>query len=120
MKQHLDEMSELVKWAMLSLVSGEENKEKLDSIMQGNGYDIHVTINGIEFDFEKLMNHIQEQFDIEVNEKARSIAVSLGVNDFEIKDRLYELQHNLKLAQLHVDNAIESLSYGKEKEDNDN
>ena len=72
-------------------------------------YDIVFTVNGVELDFQKIINTLVEQYNIQVEKSAKKL----------LKDRFSSIIDDLDDIQERVDNQKLIFKYDWEKE-NDN
>jgi hypothetical protein len=92
--------SEIAQWAIVIL-----GMDKIDEIKSaGEGYEVFITINGVEVDFESIVKSINDQYHKAVTEEAKEIlpeAIKDKVGEItnillDIKDSAYDLSKSIE------------------------
>jgi len=100
-----------VMWAVCHAVDGDGQTVQImknSKTDNPKSYDIVFTVNGVELDFQKIINSLVEQYNIQVEKSAKKL----------LKDRFSSIIDDLDDIQERVDNQKLIFKYDWEKENN--
>lgn len=98
-----------VMWAVCHAVNGTSETELIQKNSKTDNpksYDIIFTVNGVELDFQKMINTLVEQYNMQVEKSAKKL----------LKDRFSSIIDDLDDIQERVDNQKLIFKYDWEKE----
>jgi hypothetical protein len=80
-------------WAFIAIISGKTTNGFFDGIntpeMRENGIPIELKINGFEFNFTQVLKRLEEDFDRQVEAKAKKL---LEERAADVQQKLYQLE----------------------------
>ena len=98
-----------VMWAVCHAVDGDGQTTQImknSKTDNPKSYDIVFTVNGVELDFQKIINTLVEQYNIQVEKSAKKL----------LKDRFSSIIDDLDDIQERIDNQKLIFKYDWEKE----
>lgn len=108
MKITIDANKQIPFWAFLHVVSTKENKDQFDKVMAdrtpgAQEFDIVLTVDGQEFNFESLMIEYSKQIDKDIEERA----VELVQEKFQkLHDQLFNISNTLLDAETKISKEL--------------
>jgi hypothetical protein len=121
MKKSFDKMTHVEQFVMTTAIfegkKGTQLIEKIQDAGEHDGmYDVVLTVNGIEVDFEKFVKSLEVNYGREVLEKATEMAVGLAVSKQDFMDALRRGLHNIEFAKTQLETSIEVLESGQKSD----
>jgi hypothetical protein len=105
--KHFDELNEQAKWIICTAIGTQH--EKIDQMHSAEvgGLDIHLTVNGVELDFERVAQAIDSQFDEAVRKTAERLALQMKVNKYAEMAALDKMISALEYAKRELESSAD-------------
>lgn len=115
-----DQLNKQVQWAIAVGIGENINTVGRDiqkAVEELGGMDVKFTVNGIELDVENIWKRIDEQFDLEVERRAKELAISRAVKKYEVESALWTIKTDVDNLVDIINNNLDRLNNGFKEED---